>query len=189
MPSTWRAVDRGGQPPAWRCQDRGLYCRKAARGALRAWLGGQIRPGGGRRGRYLSAPVADLRMGRGGGTRARYGCRRQDHGFKRRSAAFWRRSKGLHRSGVHRLGRSERGVLKHPVARTGEATPGISGDNRMYSIGWHRPRISRSLSSGARSRDPSAHPGCGSSPTTALIPVRALASARWRLSGNAQGWR
>ena len=106
LPAARRALDRGGQPLAWRCQDRSLYCRKTGRGALRARLGGQIRPGGGRRGRYLSAPVADLRMGRGGGPRARHGRRRQDHGFKRRRPAFRRRTKRFHRAGVHRLGRS-----------------------------------------------------------------------------------
>ena len=60
------------------------------RGPLRTWLGGQIRPGGGRRGRYLSPPVADLRMGRGGRPCGRHRRRRQDHGFKRRRAAFRR---------------------------------------------------------------------------------------------------
>ena len=51
------------------------------------------------------------RMGRGRGPCGRCGRRRQDHGFKRRGAGFWRRAEGLHRSGIHRLGRSERGGL------------------------------------------------------------------------------
>ena len=93
LPAARQALDRGGQPLAWRCQDRGLYCRTTGRGPLRARLGGQIRPGGGRRGRYLSPPVADLRMGRGGGPRGGHRRRRQDHGFKRRGAAFRRRAK------------------------------------------------------------------------------------------------
>ena len=80
-------------------------------GAVRceARLGGQIRPGGRRRRRHLSAAVADLGMGRGGRPCGRHGRRRQDHGFERRGAGVRPRAQGLHRSGIHRLGRSERG--------------------------------------------------------------------------------
>ena len=51
-----KTLDGGGQPLAWRCQDRGLHCRSPRRGAGRARLGGEIRPGRRRRGRYLSPP-------------------------------------------------------------------------------------------------------------------------------------
>ena len=104
LPAAGRAVDRGGQPAAWRCQDRSLHCGKAGRGTVRTRLGGQIRPGGRRRGRYLSAAVADLGMGRGRRPCGRRGRRRPDHGFKRRGAAIWHGAEGFHRSGIHRLG-------------------------------------------------------------------------------------
>jgi 3'(2'), 5'-bisphosphate nucleotidase len=51
---TWRALDGGRQPLAWRCPDRSLHCGKARRGAPDAGVGGQVRPGGGRRRRHLS---------------------------------------------------------------------------------------------------------------------------------------
>ena len=76
---------------AWRCQDRGLHCGKAGRGPVRTRLGGEVRPGGRRRGRYLSPAVADFGMGRGRRPCGRHGRRRQDHGFKRRGPGFWRR--------------------------------------------------------------------------------------------------
>ena len=90
LPAARPAMDGRGQPLAWRCQDRSLHCGKAGRGTVRTRLGGQIRPGGRRRGRYLSPAVADFGMGRGGGPCGRCGRRRQDHGFKRRGAGFWR---------------------------------------------------------------------------------------------------
>ena len=48
LPAARRAVDGRRQPLAWRCQNRSLYSGAARRGAVRARLGGQIRPGGGR---------------------------------------------------------------------------------------------------------------------------------------------
>ena len=78
-PAARRALDRGRQPLPWRRQDRSLYRGQAGRGPADARLGGQIRPGGGRGSRYLSAPCADLRMGCRGRTCDRNGGRRQDH--------------------------------------------------------------------------------------------------------------
>ena len=86
LPAARTALDGRGQPLAWRCQDGSLHCGETRRGAHRTRLGGQIRPGRRRRGRYLSPPVADLRMGRRGGPRGGYRRRRQDHGFKGRGA-------------------------------------------------------------------------------------------------------
>src|ERR1700710_29404 len=65
-PAIRRSLDRGGQPLAWRRQDRSLHRGAARRGQAGARLGGEIRPGGGRRRRYLSPPLAYLRMGRRG---------------------------------------------------------------------------------------------------------------------------
>ena len=80
-------------------------------GAVRCELGSAVKFGRVAEGcgRYLSPAVADLGMGRGRGPGGRCGRRRPDHGFKRRGAGFWLRAEGLHRSGIHRLGRSERG--------------------------------------------------------------------------------
>ncbi len=64
--------------------DRSLHRGETRRHPAGARLGGQIRPGGGRRRRYLSPPRPDLRMGCRGGTRGRHRRRRQDHGCPRR---------------------------------------------------------------------------------------------------------
>ena len=107
LPAARPAMGGRSQPHAWRCQDRSLHCGTARRGPLRTRLGGQIRPGGRRCGRYLSPAIADFGMGRGRRPCSRYGRRRQDYGFKRCGAGFWHRAKRLHRSRIHRLGRSE----------------------------------------------------------------------------------
>ena len=60
MPPDGSSVDRGRQPLAWRCQDRGLYRGTAGRNPAGTRFGGQVRPDRGRRCRYLSAPCADL---------------------------------------------------------------------------------------------------------------------------------
>ena len=88
LPAARQALDRGRQPFAWRCQDRSLYRRPARRGPRRARLGGQIRPRRRRRGRYLSPPRPDLRMGRRGRPRRRHRRRRQGHGFQGSGPAF-----------------------------------------------------------------------------------------------------
>ena len=93
----------------------GFIAGPTGRRAVRARLGGQVRPGGRRLGRYLSPPGADLGMGRRGRPCGRHGRRRQDHGFEAGRAGFWRGGGGFHRAGIHRLGRSTR---QGPASRT-----------------------------------------------------------------------
>ena len=63
FPSPEPALDRGGEPFAWRCRHRSLYRRAKRRCQANARLGRQICEGRGGRGRYLSAPGADLANG------------------------------------------------------------------------------------------------------------------------------
>ena len=104
LPAPRTAMDGRRQPFAWRQAKRSLHCGPAGRRAVRTRLGGQIRPGRRRTGRYLPPPVADLRMGRGGGPCRGHGRRRQDHRFKGSRLAFRRRPRGFHHPGIHRLG-------------------------------------------------------------------------------------
>ena len=91
------AATPGSPPSAARMAmpDRSLHRRPARRGPPGARLGGQIRPGGGRRRRHLSPPRADLRMGRRGRPRGRHRRRRQDHGCARRDLRFGERREGF----------------------------------------------------------------------------------------------
>ena len=84
---TRRALDRSRQPLASGPPDRSLHRRAARRRQADARLGGQIRPGGGGPGRYLSPSRTDIRVGYRGRTRDRHRRRRQGQGSARRRVA------------------------------------------------------------------------------------------------------
>ena len=73
----------GGQPLAWRCQDRSLYRQPARCRPGEARFGRQIRPGRGGRSRHLSPPRSHLGMGRRGRPCRGHRGRRQGDGFQR----------------------------------------------------------------------------------------------------------
>ena len=101
-PGPWRSAARMAMPGPKPLSP------PARRRARRTRLGGQIRPGGGRRGRHLSPPVADLANGMS----------RRATRWSRPPAARSRiqpaprcisaRPREIHRAGIHRLGRSGR---------------------------------------------------------------------------------
>ena len=106
-------------------------------GAVRCELGSAVKFGRVAEGcgRYLSPAVADFRMGRRGGPCGRYGRRRQDHGFKRCGAGFWRRAEATSsfRNSSPGAIRRRRFEYRSFVARASAATPG-SGARQIVCV-------------------------------------------------------
>ena len=90
LPAARRALDRGGQPLAWRPRTEAFIAARP--GAVRTELGSAVKFGRVAEGarRHLSPAVADLRMGRRGRPCGRDRGRRQDDRRQGRRAAFRR---------------------------------------------------------------------------------------------------